>query len=182
MDPMRIIEKFYPPGSALHRILVAHSRQVAKKSLEIARSLADPDLDLLFIENAALLHDIGIFLTASPKIGCFGDAPYVCHGYLGRELLDQEGLAPAYGRVAERHTGAGIRLETIQRHNLPLPRRNMVPVTLAEKIICCADKFFSKTGPARQTPRTVHQVLVNLSAIDPEHAHRFARWAKDFNL
>ncbi|MCF8075880.1 MAG: HD domain-containing protein [Desulfotignum sp.] len=182
MDPMAVIEKYYPSGSALHRILVDHSRQVAEKSLEIARNLADPDLDLLFIEQAALLHDIGIFLTASPKLGCTGEAPYVCHGYLGRELLDNEGLNPAYGRVAERHTGAGICLATIQRHNLPLPRRDMVPVTLAEKIICCADKFFSKTGPARHRPRTVSQILGDLNAIDPAHARRFARWAWEFRL
>lgn len=182
MDPMAIIDKYYPPESPLNRILVDHSRQVAEKSLEIARTIADPDLDLLFIEQAALLHDIGIFLTASPKLGCTGDAPYVCHGYLGRELLDNEGLDPAYGRVAERHTGAGLSLETIHRHKLPLPRRDMVPVTPAEKIICCADKFFSKTGPARHQPRTVPQILMDLSAIDPAHARRFARWAKDFNL
>jgi uncharacterized protein len=182
MDPMAVIEKYYPVGSELNRILVDHSRQVAEKSLEIARNLADPNLDLLFIRQAALLHDIGIFLTASPKLGCTGEAPYVCHGYLGRELLDNEGLDPAYGRVAERHTGAGISLDTIHRHKLPLPERDMVPVTLAEKIICCADKFFSKTGPARHRPRTVPQIIADLTAIDPAHARRFARWAQEFNL
>ncbi len=182
MDPMAIIDKYYPSGSALNRILVDHSRQVAGKSLEIARNLADPDLDLDFIEQAAMLHDIGIFLTASPKIGCTGNAAYICHGVLGRDLLDKEGLDPAYGLVAERHTGAGISIDTILRHALPLPRRDMVPRTLTEKIICCADKFFSKTGPARHRPRTVRRILADLAAIDPEHAHRFARWAKAFNL
>ncbi|MFN2437264.1 MAG: HD domain-containing protein [Desulfotignum sp.] len=179
---MAVIEKFYPPGSALNRILVDHSRQVAKKSLEIARSLADPDLDPDFIEHAAMLHDIGIFLTASPKIGCTGNAPYICHGVLGRDLLDNEGLDPAYGLVAERHTGAGISIDTILRHNLPLPRRDLVPGTLTEKIICCADKFFSKTGPARHRPRTVSRILADLAAIDSEHALRFSRWAEEFRL
>ncbi|MDZ7666709.1 MAG: HDIG domain-containing protein [Desulfotignum sp.] len=179
---MAVIEKFYPPGSALNRILVDHSRQVAQKSLEIARSLADPDLDLDFIEHAAMLHDIGIFLTASPKIGCTGNAPYICHGVLGRDLLDNEGLNPAYGLVAERHTGAGISIDTILRHNLPLPRRDLVPGTVTEKIICCADKFFSKTGPARHRPRTVNRILADLAALDPEHALRFSRWAEEFRL
>jgi uncharacterized protein len=182
MDPMAVIEKFYPSGSALNRILVDHSRQVAEKSLDIARKLADPDLDLGFIEQAAMLHDIGIFLTASPKIGCTGQAPYLCHGVLGRELLDSEGLDPAYGLVAERHTGAGISLDTILRHNLPLPHRDLVPETLEEKIVCCADKFFSKTGPARHRPRTISQILADLTDIDPEHAHRFSRWAEAFRL
>jgi uncharacterized protein len=182
MDPIAVIDKFYPPGSQAWNILVAHSRQVAKKSLEIARNLSDPGLDLAFIEAAAMLHDIGIFLTASPNIGCTGDVPYICHGVLGRELLDKEGLDTAFGRVAERHTGAGICLDTILRHQLPLPRRDMVPKTLEEKIICCADKFYSKTGPARHQPRTVSQILADLSAIDPAHARRFSRWATQLRL
>mgnify|MGYP006281487681 CR=1 FL=1 len=182
MEPLQIIEKFYPPGSDTHTILVNHSRQVAKKSLEIARSLARPDLDLDFIEQAAMLHDIGIFMTASPVIGCTGDAPYICHGYLGRKLLDKEGLDPVYGLVAERHTGAGISLDTIIRHNLPLPRRDMVPGTLEEKIICCADKFFSKTPEKHNQKRTVPDIIAELSFLDSEHAGRFARWAAAFNL
>ncbi len=32
MEPMAIIEKYYPPGSELNRILVDHSRQVAEKA------------------------------------------------------------------------------------------------------------------------------------------------------
>ena len=182
MDPMTVIDKFYLPGSKPHIILANHSRQVARKSLEIARKLDHPGLDLDFIEAAAMLHDIGIFLTASPDIGCTGEAPYICHGYLGRELLDKFGLDPAFGRVAERHTGAGICLDTIFRHNLPLPRRDMVPVTLEEKIICCADKFFSKTPRKSHQALTVPEIMAGLSAIDPAHAHRFARWAADFNL
>ncbi len=182
MDPLQVIDKFYPPGSKTHTILVNHSLQVSKKSLEIARNLADLNLNLEFIEQAAMLHDIGIFMTASPAIGCTGDAPYICHGYLGRQLLDKEGLAPAYGLVAERHTGAGICLDTILRHNLPLPRRDMVPITLAEKIICCADKFFSKTPQHRNRKMTVSGIMAELTAIDPAHARRFARWAAAFKL
>lgn len=182
MDPMAVIDKYYTPGSALYRMLVDHGRRVAEKSVEIAGNLSDLEPDLNFIEQAAMLHDIGIFLTASPKIGCTGKAPYLCHGVLGRELLDKEGLEPAYGLVAERHTGAGISLDNIVRHNLPLPRRNLIPETLEEKIICCADKFFSKTGKARHQARTVDQILADLTAIDPSHAHRFSRWAETFRL
>ncbi len=129
-----------------------------------------------------MLHDIGIFLTASRSIGCTGKAPYICHGVLGRDLLDKEGLNPAYGLVAERHTGAGISLDTIVRHHLPLPRRHLVPKTLEEKIICCADKFFPKPGRPVHRPRTVSQILADLTAIDPTHAHRFSRWAEAFRL
>ena len=56
-------------------------------------TLSVPELspDIEFIRTAALLHDIGIFMTHAPKFGCFGDHPYLAHGYLGRELLEREG-------------------------------------------------------------------------------------------
>lgn len=116
---------------------------VAKKALEVAESVMHLDPDFLFIEEAAMLHDIGIFLTSEPGLGCFGDKAYVCHGYLGRELLESEGL-PRHALVCERHVGVGIRCEDIDRQNLPVPRRDMLPVSLEEKIVCYADKFFSK--------------------------------------
>ncbi|MBU0969970.1 MAG: HDIG domain-containing protein, partial [Proteobacteria bacterium] len=148
VEPLEFIERYYPRDSALYKVLVDHSLQVAEKSLTIARNLARfthlaPDLE--FIESAAMLHDIGIFMTRAKAIGCTGDLPYICHGYLGRKLLDDQGFDPAFGLVAERHTGAGITLENILKANLPLPKRDMVPVSLEEKIICCADKYFSKS-------------------------------------
>ncbi len=92
-----------------------------------------------------MLHDIGIFLTNAPSIECNGIAPYVCHGYLGRELLDAQGYH-RHALVCERHTGVGISLEEIKAENLPLPHRNMQPMSIEEKIICFADCFYSKTN------------------------------------
>ena len=100
--------------------------------------------DRKFVEEAALLHDIGVYKTYAPEIACFGSLPYICHGYLGADLLREEG----YGRhalVCERHTGAGISLRDIVDKELPLPRRDMLPVSIEEQLICFADKFFSKT-------------------------------------
>ena len=182
MDPLAVIEEFYDRDSRAYTILVDHSRQVAGKSLEIAGGLAHLNPDLEFIENAAMLHDIGIFKTAAPAIGCFGDLPYVCHGYLGRELLDGLGLPGAFGLVAERHTGAGITLDNIIQAGLPLPKREMVPVTLEEKIICCADKFFSKTPKNKNKVMTRKKIIKELHNIHPGHAERFRAWAEAFNL
>ena len=74
-----------------------------------------------------MLHDIGIIKTRAPAIGCTGDSPYICHGYLGREMLDRFGLDPSYGLVAERHTGAGITLDNILAADLPLPPKGYGP-------------------------------------------------------
>ena len=91
-----------------------------------------------------MLHDIGIFLCDAPGIECFGTEPYIRHGRLGAEILRAEGY-PAHARVCERHTGAGLSREDIIRQNLPLPHEDFLPQTMAEKVICYADKFYSKT-------------------------------------
>lgn len=185
VEPLELIERYYPRGSALYTVLVDHSRKVAEKSLAIARNLARfsplaPDLE--FIESAAMLHDIGIFMTRAEAIGCTGDLPYICHGYLGRQLLDDQGFDPTFGLVAERHTGAGITLENILQADLPLPQRDMVPVSLEEKIICCADKYFSKSPANRNKKMTAPLIIQDLSKINSSHARRFAGWVEAFHL
>lgn len=182
LDPLAVIARYYDPESSLYAVLVEHSHQVAEKSLEIAKRLPPKDLDLDFIHTAAMLHDIGIFKTRAPAIGCHGDLPYICHGYLGRQLLDSLGLPKAFGRVAERHTGAGITLDNIIEARLPLPPRDMVPETLEEKIICCADKFFSKTPGNRDKLMTRESITTQLHKINPGHAQRFSVWAGEFDL
>ena len=144
-DPMTIIEKYYDRNSAAYDILIAHAKAVARKSLAIAETLRHMNPDRAFIEAAAMLHDIGIFRTNGPGIGCHGDQPYICHGYLGREILEREGL-PRHGLVCERHVGVGISILDIDTHRLPLPKRDMMPLSLEEKIVCYADKFFSKNN------------------------------------
>ncbi|NWH04073.1 HD domain-containing protein [Desulfobacter latus] len=182
IDPVEIIRQFYDPDSTLFALLVEHSRHVALKSLEIATGVAHLNPDMDFIEKAAMLHDIGIFKTHSLKIGCTGKYPYVCHGYLGRELLDGLGLPREFGLVSERHTGAGITLKNIIEADLPLPHRDMVPVTLEEKIICCADKFYSKSPKKRDKVMTRKQIEKSLAKLGPGHVERFAAWADEFNL
>ena len=107
MNGLNIIDKYYPEENELKRILLTHSRSVADKALWIADKHPELNLDKAFLEEAAMLHDIGIFLTDAPGIFCFGDKPYICHGYLGANLLREEGF-PRHALVCERHTGAGI--------------------------------------------------------------------------
>jgi len=182
MEPLFIIEKFYRPGTKLHTILVEHSRLVTQKSLEIAGGLAHLKPDLEFIKNAAMLHDIGIYLTRSKSIGCRGESPYICHGYLGRKLLDEQGIPPEYGLVCERHTGAGITKKDILFNDLPLPQRDMVPISIEEKIICAADKYHSKSPKHAGKKITTLQIIEKLGKINKGHAKRFSTWAEEFNL
>lgn len=144
MNPYEIIEKYYIPGSDLYNILVKHSEAVRDKALTLAHRHPELGLDLEFIAEAAMLHDIGILETDAPGIKCFGSHRYIEHGYLGAEMMRREGLH-RHALVCERHTGTGLRLADIIARDLPVPHRELSPVTLEEQLICYADKFFSKT-------------------------------------
>ena len=144
MNPIDIIQKYYDKESELYRTLLIHSRKVRDKAMEcISRRGCKVDRD--FVAEAAMLHDIGIYRCKAPDIYCVGDLPYICHGVEGRKILEAEGF-PRHALVCERHTGSGLTVDDIERQKLPLPRRDMLPLSLEEKLICYADKFFSKSG------------------------------------
>lgn len=177
MNPLDLIAKYYPVESEAYRILVTHSRSVAGKALAIARMHPEMKLDLVFIEEAAMLHDIGIFLCNAPELDCHGEAAYICHGYLGADLLRKEGL-PQHAYVCERHTGTGITLTMIEERGLPLPHREMTAVSMEEQLICFADKFYSKTKLEKEKP--VEKVKQGLSKYGNETVVRFDNWCKLF--
>ena len=177
MDALAIIDKFYPQDNELKHILLTHSRSVADKALWIAGRHPELELDRQFLEEAALLHDIGVFLTDAPGIHCHGTHPYICHGYLGSQLLQEEGY-PRHAMVCERHTGAGLSLQSITAQNLPVPHREMVPVSLEEQVICFADKFFSKTH--LDTEKSVERALKSISKYGEEGIIRFNNWCERF--
>lgn len=177
MEPIAIIDKFYPEENELKHILLDHSRSVSEKALEIAHRHPELALDESFLGEAAMLHDIGIFLTDASGIFCFGDKPYICHGYLGADLMRAEGY-PRHALVCERHTGAGLSLEEIIRQQLPVPHREMVPVSLEEQVICFADKFFSKTRLGQE--KSVEKARKSLERYGEEGLKRFDRWCELF--
>jgi len=184
MEPLEIIRKYYKPGSVAHEFLIKHSEKVALKALDVARRVSalhdvkasPPDMD--FIREASMLHDIGMFLTDAPQLGCYGDKPYITHGYLGRQLLEKEGL-PRHALVAERHVGVGLTIEDISRQELPLPLKDMTPQTLEEKIISFADKFYSK-GKELAKEKTVEEVRESIRRYGEAKLAVFDEWLRFF--
>ena len=177
MNPLALIDKYYPEDNELKHILVTHSRSVADKALDLARKHPELDIDLTFLEEAAMLHDIGIFKTNAAGIQCFGTFPYICHGYLGADLVRAEGF-PRHALVCERHTGAGLTLEQILKNELPVPHREMVPVSLEEQLVCFADKFFSKTHLDRE--KSVEKARKSIEKHGTEGLGRFDHWCEIF--
>ena len=130
-----------------------------------------PLADLDFIYEAAMLHDIGIIRCHAPSIGCHGDLPYICHGIEGRKMLEAENL-PRHALVCERHTGSGLTCEEIIDSDLPLPHRDMLPLSIEEKAICYADSFFSKSSDLSQE-KGIETVKAQMLKFGPAVFERF---------
>lgn len=140
-----------------------HSRQVADRCLAIVAKHKELPVDVQFMEEAAMLHDIGIFRCDAPGIHCHGTEPYLRHGPIGGEILRAEGF-PRHARVAERHTGTGL--------------PGYEPETLEEQIICYADKFYSKSRLDRVL--TVAETAQSLEKFGHDGVLKFLTWAKCF--
>ncbi len=140
-----------------------HSRQVADRCLAIVSKHKELPVDVQFLEEAAMLHDIGIYRCDAPGIHCHGTEPYLRHGPIGGEILRAEGF-PRHARVAERHTGTGL--------------PGYEPETLEEQIICYADKFYSKSRPDRVL--TVAETAQSLEKFGHEGVLKFLAWAERF--
>lgn len=173
MDYQKIIDKYYPEDDELRYILLTHSRKVCERALKICDNHPELGFDRRFVEEAAMLHDIGICRCDAPGIHCFGTEPYICHGRIGAEMLRAEGF-PMHARVCERHTGAGLTKEEIEKQHLPLPAQDFLPETPTEILICYADKFYSKTHPERE--KSYEKAQKSLARFGDEGLRRFQHW------
>ena len=176
VDAKAIIKKYYPKGEA-RKILLAHGKEVRDLALEIVDNHPELGADRVFVTEAAMLHDIGVFLVDAPRIDCHGDKPYLCHGYLGREILEKEGL-PIHALVCERHIGVGLKKKDIKLRNLPVPLRDMRPKSIEEKIICFADLYYSKSHVGEKISEEV--ICKKLSRHGEKKVAKYKRWCEKF--
>ena len=96
--------------------------------------------------------------------------------YGARVGADLETLA----RVCERHTGAGITADEVRRQALPIPARDYLPETVGEKLICYADKFFSKSGDLQE--KSLERVRRSLAKFGPDTLARFDAMDRMFGI
>lgn len=190
MNYSKIIDYYYPEANELRDILVTHSSMVAQRALKICAAHPEMGMNPYFLKAAAMLHDIGICRCNAPGIQCFGKEPYIRHGIIGADLLrsyatylngDLSASLMAmepFARVCERHTGAGLTKEDIVKQHLPLPHQDFLPMTLEEKVICYADKFYSKSHPDRE--KTLEEAQRSLAKFGNEGLQRFMSWHELF--
>ena len=164
----------------LRHILLEHSRRVADKAVGVVEAHPELGADRDFVRAAAMLHDIGIIRCDAPSIHCHGTLPYLKHGVAGAEMLREYRSANAsaedagltddvlerLARVCARHTGTGL--------------PGLEPETEEEKIVCYADKFFSKTKLQRE--KTFEEARQSLMKFGEEGVKVFEKWHNRYEL
>lgn len=117
---IKILEKVGCPDP-----VIRHCKAVYEVAVKIAeRTSANMDL----VKAGALLHDIG----RSKSNGIF-------HGVHGAKIAQRLDLPSELILIIERHIGAGLTKDVAS--SLGLPRKEYIPETLEEKIVCHADNL-----------------------------------------
>lgn len=170
---------YYKDNPQLLATVATHSECVARKALAVIHQKGI-EADEEFVREAALLHDIGVVRCNAPSIFCYGSLPYICHGIEGRAILDSLGF-PRHALVCERHTGSGLTVEDIESQDLPLPRRDMCPLSIEEKAICYADKFYSKSGNLT-LEKPIEKIVAQMEKFGDKALARFLELHSIFTL
>jgi uncharacterized protein (TIGR00295 family) len=109
--------------------VLKHCEATRQKALQIAK-LVSPKIavDYELIELGALLHDIGRAHVHD-----------ITHGYIGGQILLQQNYPKSVVLIVERHVLGGF--TAVEAEKLGLPKRDFIPQTCEEKIVCVADKL-----------------------------------------
>jgi len=169
-----LIRKYYPENGPAFNYYYTHVQAVANLALKVADMNPHLNADPMIVWQMAMVHDIGIRFTNAPEIGCNGTLRYIEHGYKGREVMEAEGF-PDIAPVCERHIGVGITREEVLTFGLPLPRRDMVPTTIEEEMVCYADKFFSKSADDPAKPKPIEKIEKSLKKYGDHKVEVFRR-------
>ena len=174
-----VIHKYLTPDSFAYASYLPHVAAVTFKALRVARRLGLSVEQLRFIEEAAMLHDIGVVKVAAEWMGCTGKLPYLSHLVEGQRILEAEGL-PRHARVAARHVGLGITKKEIVTLGLPLPPRDIFPETIEEQVISWADLFFSKVQGELWREKTPDEVRQHVAKYGERATRTFDEWLMRF--
>jgi uncharacterized protein len=166
--------KKYSDSEEHYNIVLSHSLLVLSKSVNIiAQKKLYNKVNFDLIISGCLLHDIGAFefMKNFNKI----QKNYLKHGIIGGKILRKEELKKE-ALIAERHIGSGLSKKYIIENNLPLPKKDFLPITLEQKIICYADKFHSKSNKKD----TLGSIKKEMKEFGEEPFRRFLELEKMF--
>jgi uncharacterized protein (TIGR00295 family) len=100
------------------------------------------------ILRGSLLHDIGRAIENSVR-----------HGFIGGQMLREQGYGDKIIKIVENHVGGGISAQEAVK--LGLPYEDFIPNSLEEKVVCLADKFVEKNQirPLEDTLKKFDEIL-----------------------
>ncbi|MDD4847364.1 MAG: HDIG domain-containing protein [Bacteroidales bacterium] len=179
---LSLIRQYFSENTLSNYYYINHVQSVANFALDICQRHPELQADSWLVEESAWLHDIGICRVNAPDIGCTGNQPYICHGILGAQIVMNELHQPKIARICETHVGVGITIHDIEQQNFPLPKRDMIPLSIEEQIVCYADKFFSKSEKNLTTPKTVEEIQQKLLKFGNEKMAIFQHWIEIFGV
>ena len=180
VDYLKIIHKYIPPHTLAYYVYIIHVTLVTDKALQIARRMKLSPAQQRFIEEASMLHDIGVIRVNAKEIGCFGELPYIMHVVEGRKILEKEGL-PLHAKIAENHISVGgLSKDEIVKGKMTLPHRDMLCETIEEKIISYADLFYSKNPDKLWRKKTIAQIRIKAANYGKRQEKLFDKWYKEF--
>ena len=179
MDYLKIIDKYFSGNEKAKDIYLVHVSLVTAKALKIARGLGLSVEQLRFIEEAGMLHDIGIVRVKADNIYCHGKLSYVCHITEGEKILLAEGY-PRHARVCATHTGVGLTKEHVIATKLPIEPRDYLPESIEEEIISYADLFFTKEPSRILLEATVDEVRRSVAHYNKSDLEKFNELHKRF--
>lgn len=178
-DIQSLVDKYYPEGTLAREKYIPHVQAVTDAVAKIIQHNPDLEVDIQLALNGAYLHDIGICMTNVESLGCYGTAPYIQHGVLGRDILIKEGFGQ-YAMICERHVGTGLDKDFADANNFPEPHRDMKPETIEEILVCYADSFFSKSSDDLTKPEPLELIRSKIAKHGEEGMTTFDNWCKQF--
>lgn len=142
IDEITALHKKYAPSPKVFDFVFPHCKIVCEIAEELIKK-SNIQCDIELVKIGALIHDIGVYKVTDID-GVEDRKNYIRHGVEGYKILKDEGLPESLCRIAERHTGVGIRKDEILERNLPLPPKDYIAETIEEMLVMYADKFHSK--------------------------------------
>jgi len=141
--------------------VIRHCKAVRDIAVRIAEKT---NADVELVEIGALLHDIGRCETHG-----------ILHGVKGAKIAKKLGLPDSVVNIIERHIGAGLPADEAKK--LGLPKKDYIPQTLEEKIVCHADSLIDNCKK-QHIEREVERALKN---GHNEHAKRLVILHKELS-
>jgi uncharacterized protein len=106
-----------------------HCEATRVKAVQIAALLSQKiQCNQQLVEIGALLHDIGRSQVHD-----------VTHGYVGGQILQSRNYPRGIIKIVEKHVLGGF--SEVEAEMIGLPKRDFIPQTWEEKIVCVADKL-----------------------------------------